>query len=443
VTAVVACLCLGATVALGAGTPGALDTTFGGGDGLATLPSGTTSAPSLLAQPIAGGQRYLAVGNRSPSGWRVSALTSEGGPDSTFGTLPAGITDPVGSGVAQHAALDAEGRVLVAGWSDVVTTVVGNKGKTTTTTTRYATLVRLTADGRPDTTFGSSANGIVRLAAGQYGNAVAMTPEGKIVFLGQKSDFVEGTTSNGTPIKNNHLFLARFTGTGQLDATFGTNGVAYDPLATTALSKCLGFQADGRIVVGHQIRTGLVTSSYHVVSCYTATGALDTSFGVSGRAVYGGAKALTCLVVDPADDGIVTGAYRTSGDTAVREERDLVFTRLTRNGAPDAAFGTNGVAVLEYAPWANTGTSGLALDGGNIVFCAQVSDGTSANTKQTVGRLLPDGRLDSSFGTGGFGTLVGPGGSAHSVAVAADGYLLGGGYSVSMAPVVYIARFGR
>ena len=383
------------------------------------------------------------IGNRSPEGWRVSALTSSGAPDATFGAMPGGLTDLMTSGVAQSAALDPQGRILVAGWSNVVTTVIGKKGQTTTTTTPYATLVRLTADGRPDSTFGPSANGILRFTAGQYGHAVGTTPEGEIVFVGMKSDFVEGTDSRGRPIKNYHLFLARLTGSGQLDASFGSGGIAYDPLATSPIPGALGFQSDGRIVVGHQIRTGLATSSYHVVSCYSATGVLDTSFGVGGRAIYGGAKALTCLVVDPSDDGIVTGAYRTSGDTAVREERDLVFTRLTRNGAPDAAFGTNGVAVLEYAPWANTGTSGLALDGGNIVFCAQVSDGTSANTKQTVGRLLPDGRLDPSFGTGGFGALVGPGGGAQSVAVAADGYLLGGGYSVSMAPVVYVARFGR
>ena len=127
------------------------------------------------------------------------------------------------------------------------------------------------------------------------------------------------------------------------------------------------------------------------------------------------------VVVDAAGRTIVVGGRGI--DTSGRS-RELVITRLDRDGELDASFGTGGVRT--YSSWlsALNRVTDVALDHqGRIVFAGQVAG------QAMVARLLPDGSFDSTFaGTGvvlsAVGGETGSGTVAEQVAIAADDSVL-------------------
>src|SRR5262245_29943615 len=71
--------------------------------------------------------------------------------------------------------------------------------------------------------------------------------------------------------------LPASAGPGDLDASFGTNGMVITDFGGDEVANGAAVQADGKIVVAGSSDDDMV------VVRYTADGALDTSFGVGGR----------------------------------------------------------------------------------------------------------------------------------------------------------------
>ena len=77
------------------------------------------------------------------------------------------------------------------------------------------------------------------------------------------------------------------------------------------------------------------------------------------------------------------------------------------DGAPDPAFGSGG--FLSLAPARFASASGVAIDAqGRILMGATLEDGSLLRTRAAVLRLLPDGTLDPSFGSGGIAQVAPP-----------------------------------
>jgi uncharacterized delta-60 repeat protein len=167
-------------------------------------------------------------------------------------------------------------------------------------------------------------------------------------------------------------------GSGTLDPSFGTNGVAAigvgEPTDTVV-------QPDGKLVVAGPY-----------LARYTPTGSPDTSFGGgAGYVVTGmiGAGALALL----ADGKILVAGYVKGTAFAVE--------RYSQDGVIDPAFGTSGQAViaLQKPP---AGVSRLAVrPGGQIVLYGTVGDGSFDGYRAVVGQLHADGSVDNAFGAGG------------------------------------------
>jgi uncharacterized delta-60 repeat protein len=148
---------------------GVLDPDFGG-DGRVTLPGGG-SASAVLVQPD---RKIVVAGNASGSGaMTVTRLKPDGTPDGTFGTAGTATID-FGSlaDLAAGAALQADGRIVVAGYTQAAEDVA---------------VARLNANGSPDATFGSAGKATVDFGAATFGNAVALAPKKRIVVAGQKT----------------------------------------------------------------------------------------------------------------------------------------------------------------------------------------------------------------------------------------------------------------
>jgi uncharacterized delta-60 repeat protein len=162
-------------------------------------------------------------------------------------------------GGANAVAVQPDGRIVVAGFSFLVT--------------------RFNADGTLDAGFGSG--GQVAVPFGDFGwdseaNVILVQPDGRVVIAG------------GSYGSHYDFALARLDSDGSLDKGFGHNGmVTTDFYDGRDAIKALVLQPDGRLVAagfGHASNQSSTDSSHFALARYESNGALDRSFGKSGRA---------------------------------------------------------------------------------------------------------------------------------------------------------------
>jgi uncharacterized delta-60 repeat protein len=319
--------------------------------------------------------------------------------------------------VAFDVALDSAQRIVVVGRTNKLVTSGGKKP--TTSLVRHAVVARLLPTGQLDTSFGSG--GLVMWTPGNAlfaeGFAVAVLADDRILVAGNAQ--FAGARRRDPP--QGAVFLARFTSTGALDATFGSGGSAtYDPSASTeyVLPKAMGIQSDGRIVLGSRVTTpsGSVLEPW-VVTRHQADGAFDGGFGRNSAT----GRTLLRLSVGPADEIVSTG----SGPHA--DDNDVVVELRTASGSLDAAFGEGGVAYAGPNPGM---VSAVQAADGRVLVTAILTL-PSGDREASVLRLLADGSLDQGFGSGGFGEPVALGFSisANGIGFAQDGdvYVAGSG----------------
>ena len=228
---------------------GVLDSTFGTG-GIVTLNEILgPSASGVLVQPdgkILITDRYL------------FRFLSDGQFDTSFGT---GGSARTAGYPATGLALLPNGKILVA------SSVLGTSGF----------ISQYDANGSLDTTFGidgqlaspGTANGLVLLGSGDFLAGGSLTNNSILIPFVAPSAFA----------------VSRYLGAGVTDASFGTNGgtVTAIPGYTSIATSGLAVQPSGDIVtLGTANQLG---QTAFALARYTATGQLDTTFGSNGTAV--------------------------------------------------------------------------------------------------------------------------------------------------------------
>jgi uncharacterized delta-60 repeat protein len=128
---------------------------------------------------------------------------------------------------------------------------------------------------------------------------------------------------------------------------------------------------------------------------HVAPGELDSTFGEGGIVTADVGRTSDAgqgVAVQP-DGKIVQVGYATTDSIHFRY---AVF-RSNQDGSPDIGFGKAGVATAYLS---NGGGYGVAVqaDGGIVAVGSAVVNGY---TKQGLVRFMPDGRLDTAFGSGG------------------------------------------
>jgi uncharacterized delta-60 repeat protein len=266
--------------------PGDLDPTFGSG-GVVIAPS--TSQGSALARQPDG--KLVAVGYRiaSPNRFMVARYDATGALDPGFGT--GGVAETAlgaGSATARAVALQADGKIVVAG-----SCLNGPSDA------QFA-VVRYEADGTLDATFGTGGIVIVGGPTDENGRGVAVQADGKLVVVGRQW--------TGT---QNIFVLARFETDGTLDATFGTGGWVTGP--GTEAEEVL-IQPDGKlVVVGYKI----VVNRDFAIARYETDGTLDAGFGTGGMATTSMSfyHDQAFALVRQTDGGFVVGGWTFTGRT--------------------------------------------------------------------------------------------------------------------------------
>jgi uncharacterized delta-60 repeat protein len=200
--------------------------------------------------------------------------------------------------------------------------------------------------------------------------------------------------------------IARFTSTGQLDSTFGNQGVVVVNLATAVLganayplpvqsTSAIEVGADGKILLLGSLTSQAATTPVNFMARYNVNGTLDTTFGNQGL-MFG-----TYLKVKPLASGsiLVLESGRSKTNASIN---DLQIVRLTSTGQMDTTFGTNG--LTEYPTIVSPFSAQLAVTpSGNVVFACLYVTATSptATEASALGMVTSSGMPVPSFGNQG------------------------------------------
>ena len=166
-------------------------------------------------------------------------------------------------------ALQRDGKIVAAGYN----TYAGY-------TRQEFALARYNYDGSLDTTF--DGDGILTTSFGAAGiaNDVVIQPDGKIVAAGSRLAY------RGGQIYQSDFAIARYNPDGQLDTSFDHDGKVFTIIPGSprfAGINALALARDGKIVVaGGSYGYSLAMARYN------GDGSLDTTFGTSGKLLFGG-----------------------------------------------------------------------------------------------------------------------------------------------------------
>jgi uncharacterized delta-60 repeat protein len=260
---------------------GSLDTSFDG-DGMRAFDDrGADSMRDVLVQPD--GKIVLVGTAGDPAFVLVARLNADGSVDPTFNIAP---VDLGGTDVGWAAALQLDGKIAVA-------------ATTTTGATTNVAMVRLNANGSPDLSFDANGNrtldygGSLNLAV----RDIAVQPDGKYVLAGTGSnnlvvtrltpegafdpsfsdngiigiDFDSGNEfgnavalqANGKIVVAGHTTagldaaVARFQPGGELDTTFSGDGKQRIDFGSFAAATAVAVQSDGNIAIAGGAEQGI------------------------------------------------------------------------------------------------------------------------------------------------------------------------------------------
>ena len=241
-------------------------------------------------------------------------------------------------------------------------------------------LTRVNADGSADTSFG---NGTGRVVIGEPLNTTAkpvIQADGKILFAGAVPAQLGG----------HDFHVWRYHADGSLDTSFGNGGVKIiDFSGTDDLPLAIALQGDKIVVVGNSYDA--TTNNSFAATRLNPDGSLDTSFASGGKFT----SSLT-----PGSDSAFAVGVQADGKLVLggRAGGQMAAVRLNADGTPDTSFGTAGTVLLPTT--VNSGAFSLTFADGRILLAGD-SGNNNANVAAAMVRLLADGALDPSFGSGG------------------------------------------
>jgi uncharacterized delta-60 repeat protein len=246
---------------------GSLDASFGSGGRVTTdFAAGDDLAFDVAIQDDG---KIVAVGRSSFPGefvryFALARYNDDGGLDASFGTGGKVTTGfAVGNGIALSIAIQADGKIVVAGWSGA-----------TSPDLNFA-LVRYNADGSLDASFGTDGKATTDFGSNDVAGDVAIQTDGKLVAAGW----------SGEP-EFADFALARYQPDGSLDPSFGTDGKVTTDLFGRTDDQAFGvaIQTNGKIVAAGLTRVFFPAFlGGFGLARYNPDGSLDPSFGVGGK----------------------------------------------------------------------------------------------------------------------------------------------------------------
>lgn len=403
--------------------PGSLDSCFGTGG---RVLGDTNYALDMALQ--ADGKIVVAA-----TGFYVKRYNSDGLLDSTFGSGgTANISFTKNSDAAIKAlTIQSDGKIIVVGRATL-------KGSTT----GFA-VARLNSNGSLDTSFGNAGKivfGFQNNVSAQA-NGITIQANGYIVVVGESD--VAFALARLSP---SGAFDPGFNGTGKVTVSTpnstGLAGGAFD--VTIQKIVVSGVIQEKVVAVGERPSFAGVSADMAVLR-FNPNGSLDPTFGSVGKVFtdfYGYTDSAHTVAID-ANNNIVVAGQTLMGSTT--DTIRIALVRYTENGQLDTSFGDSGrvtVGVPGYRSWTQGDALAIQPDG-RIAFSGYVDITTNTPVDFAVGRLNPNGTLDTTFGSAGTGMVITDfyGGNDRAWAglvLQADGRIVVGGQASSQ---IGLARY--
>jgi uncharacterized delta-60 repeat protein len=306
---------------------GVLDVTFGAG-GIATVAIEQSDC-WLEAIVLQADGKIVGVGGvngQDTARTGLVRLDGDGALDTTFGDGGLVIGAPAVTGHAVGAAIDSDGKIVVAAQTWDGTEVDSDS---------FFSTFRYLSTGALDPGFGSGGVADAALAHGRDLAAdIKVQADGKIVVVG---------VADGPSLLRTEFEAVRYMPDGTLDASFGMDGtltVGFPEGNREATAVALA--STGRpLMIGPAGGGSTATSLVRLES----NGSLDETFGAGGQ-VVSAAAANQGLVVSPIDQSIVAAGWQRD---EASNTSNVVVARLTSSAELDPTFGTNGIATAASA----------------------------------------------------------------------------------------------
>jgi uncharacterized delta-60 repeat protein len=346
--------------------------------------------------------RIVLFGAKKGEGSRVDAdrvvarLTTSGALDPTFATMGMHVLNVANLGdAARNGFVQADGKIVMSGYT-------AQPSGVGTQTTNKIVLLRLLDTGMPDATFGFM--GIVNVAAfvpaeptrteWGFAEAYGITQQGaKYVTAGYGRPAATGTLD---------MVSVRFTETGAVDPTWGTNGVVtLDIVGQDDRGRNVATLPGDRIlIVGSGKPTATDLQAMAVI--LQPNGAPDPSFDADGNKLYDFGRpdeAFFGVAVAPSGKWAAAAGYRAGAVGGVMEDDDATLLLLPIDPA--------GAEVAKAVPLSETQNdrfSSVAFDASDKAYAAGFS-AEAGDNRMAVARFDTTGALDPTFGTNGVATV--------------------------------------
>ena len=370
-----------ATPAVATTPTGVLDTSFNGTGKVAIGSPWTTGL--MAPAPHNGVYLALEANNSGAAPIHLTRLTTAGTPDPTFGSGGHADVDLGNGGRSVPIALVPDGDSLLV--------------LATNTANHSFGLVRLTASGGLDPTFGSGGRVVFPPASGSTTEGIEaghVLSDGRIELVLVRDEQVLPHAGG--------FDLMRLRANGSSDPTLAPYGiknlvnwssVGDGPNSTPGAA----FTGDGKVYVTLPYGSGGRTT----IDRFATNGVLDTSFNRTGARPYGcpdwqhtidGPRLRVDLLGRPLLFCTINSSY------------DVFVARLTTVGAADSTFGSDG----HFRAWIHTldeYSLNYGIDDSDRVAFGYLTDDDSPTVLHLT-RFTSAGSLDATFGTSGASTIT-------------------------------------
>lgn len=234
------------------------------------------------------------------------------------------LTNVENSSNAYGVAIQISGKIVVSGYSsDGANTGISH--------------VRYNTNGTLDTTFGTGGIVITKFSQSPDVEAWAMELDGndKIVTTGMIFD---------VDLNDNKIVVVRFNANGNLDTTFGTDGIVKTSVGNNDdFGNAVAIQPDNKIVVAGTSNLNAIVARYDINGLLDSTfgtgGILITDFGTNQNEAYG-------ITIQNDEKILVVGV---SGPNAQNTNGNFGIVRYNPDGIIDNTFGINGKVITDVS----------------------------------------------------------------------------------------------
>ncbi|HRI21775.1 MAG TPA: hypothetical protein PLA68_12515, partial [Panacibacter sp.] len=259
-------------------------------------------------------------------------------------------------------------------------------------------LIRLNTDGTFDNSFGGNGVAIISIGKNDRVGDMALQPDGKIIVTGTK-----GADEN----EAQPIYIIRFLTNGELDESFGENGIALAPeIIDLRYVNPIVLQTDGKILVG-----GESFDSSYILVRFLPDGHIDSTFDEDRDGVASiKFEEIDLRYADLYDITVQPDGKILAAGTGGYDLSRIAIARFNSDGSVDSAFGDKpGYSILAMDSGFARASDVYTTDNNSILLTGSYITGVNSN--MAVVKYKDDGTLDSSFGENGLalGNLISEG----------------------------------